>query len=356
MTPDRPLHVAVFCTSLVQATELMEGHRRETGRRGERVVIVKEPLKDHRGTKAAEQKHLLPRAVQTSANTSSQEATLNHLCHSAWKAISGDHKGLSMLVNYAESDHSDSPASVTDQICQTESLVNYFLPNWSFGFPLARFCLYFLPQLDPLDLKKLILTHRHILFPNASTMRKKSLTEDLLERPGQPPSNQPSLLKTLQNHIALTALGAVHTPFTFLSPTGKVPSIAWNLREFVERLPKLPQDTFNHHLLRWVPDTFDGKPLSNPALRSDFALWLAYSLHDCPLAMDVFNLVHRRTRGHDLSELSLFGQQMLRQAVTRTCARRLLFLENHLARTFELASTNEPLPFYHPLQGVVNGR
>jgi hypothetical protein len=317
---------------------------------------VKEPLKDHRGTRGDKQGCSLPETVQTSANTSSQEATLNYLCHSAWEAISGNHKGLSMLVNYTESGHSDSPVLFTDQICQTEGLVNQFLPNWSFGFSLARSCLYLLPQLNPLDLKKLILTHRHILFPKTSKKWSKSLAEDLLERTGRLTSSQSSLPKGLQNHIALAALAVAHTRFTFLSSTGKVQSIAQNLREFVERLPKLPQDTFNHHLLRWVHDTCDGKPLSNPILRSDFALWLAYGLHDCPLAMDVFHLAHRRTRGQDLSELSLFGQQMLRQAVTHTCAKRLLFLEDHLARAFELASTNEPPPFSHPLEGVVSGR
>jgi hypothetical protein len=330
---DRVFHVAVFCKNIDQARDLMEACQPETEGVGKRFVAVHEPLREVLtrelpiSNQFEQQSSLMP-AISTFHDTN-----LNRICQKAWEAYSRGSNGLSLLVNYIEATHQDPPTDLVGQIARTERLVNRFLPEYSFGFPLSRFCFYLLPDFCTLDLKELILAHRQILFPEKSDSWIHTLTTGLIGRLKHPLSVSSAGENILQSHVAMTALGAPRTRFKFLLPTGEVQLIARNLREFVEILPTLSQDTFNFHLLRWVYTSLDGIPFDKPKLRSDFSLWIAYGLHDCPLAMDIFELAYSRTQGQgDLSELSIFGQQMLRQSVTKICANRLTFLESYLTK------------------------
>lgn len=342
-TLERPLHVAVFCASPDHATELMSVCQWEAQSHCEHLIFVEDPLKDVICSRQEEHNESLLENSQTPTGISSDHACLNHLGRSAWDAISQEHKGFAMLVKYVDCSHSDSSSSRISQILQTEKKIAHFLPEWSFGFPLSRFCFYILPEFSKRDIIKLISAHRHILFPTSSNAWKGSLAEDLLGRPERPVSLLSKMPSDLLNHVAFTAMGAPQTQFEFRSPMGALQAVARNLREFIECLPTLDQETFNHHLMRWGHYDLESQaqqPLHKPVLRSDFALWLAYGLQDATLAMKVFELAYCRTKGQDLAELSLFGQQMLQRAVIHTCANRLTFLEDHLAKAYALQKRN----------------
>lgn len=330
--PDRVLHVAVFCENSTQANQLIATRQGEAERRGEHIVIVNDPITVCRQQIAGGKDQKSPTNTELRPYSSPNEECLNRICHHAWQAISAGKKALTILVNYTKKGSKKTQPNFVAQISQCEKLVDRFLPDWSFGFPLTRFCFYLLSDFSTDNLKELILSHRQIVFPETIDTWEHSLTEEIMGRPSRSIGIQSSLPGTLQTHVAMTALGAPRTHFKFKLPTGEVRTIARNLREFVEILPALTQETFNFHLLRWANNTLNGEPLSKAVLRSDFALWTAYGLHDCSLAMEIFELAYGRTHGQDLSELSAFGQQMLKQAVTKTCANRLTFLESYLTR------------------------
>lgn len=342
ISPDRVLHVAVFCENAAQANQLIAARQGEAGKRGEHIIVVSNPLEVCLQQTSGDQHQKPPTNTETRPYSSPNEECLNRICHQAWSAISAGKNAFSMLVNYTEKRSKTPLPNLVVQISRCEKLVDRFLPDWSFGFPLARFSFYLLSDFSTDNLKELILSHRQIIFPETYDTWEHSLTEEIMGRPSRSKGIQPSLPENLQKHVAMTALGTPRTRFNFKLPTGEVRTIARNLREFVEILPTLAQETFNFHLLRWASNSLNGKRLSKPVLRSDFALWTAYGLHDCPLAMDIFELAYGRTHGQDLLELSAFGQQMLRQAVTRTCATRLTFLETYLTRILGVRLKKQP--------------